>query len=196
MAREKISYLHSIHSHDACFFRGFTLLELIITISVLSVLLMAAAPSFSQLLEENKVKNISAEIEGFLLQAKSESVMRNESLQVKYVRGAGSETDYHNDGDWILALLPESSTASTLANVKAEAIYLILGEKYKGINFKVSMSSALIIDASRGTPNTVGQFYFYITDVSKEVRVILNRLTGRIRSCATSTGGIYEFKPC
>ncbi|PQJ66140.1 GspH/FimT family pseudopilin [Photobacterium angustum] len=195
MAREKDSYLHSIHCSEFRF-NGFTLLELMITLSILSVLLMTAAPSFTQLLEKNKVKNISADIEGFLLQAKSESVMRNEPLKVKYIRDSGDITEYHNDGQWVLALLPASSVASTISNAKSDAIQIILGNKYKGINFKVSMSSYLTMDASRGTPNTTGQFYFYITDSSKEVQVILNRLTGRIRSCSVASGGAYEFKPC
>lgn len=55
MAREKDSYLLSIHCSEFRF-NGFTLLELMITLSILSVLLMTAAPSFTQLLEKIKLK--------------------------------------------------------------------------------------------------------------------------------------------
>ncbi|EPW6410950.1 pilus assembly FimT family protein [Vibrio vulnificus] len=46
--------------------RGFTLIELVITICVLSVLLIFAAPSFSNLFESSQMKTAQDELMGFV----------------------------------------------------------------------------------------------------------------------------------
>ncbi|WP_462053007.1 pilus assembly FimT family protein, partial [Vibrio cholerae] len=62
--------------------RGFTLLELLITVAVLTALLLFAAPNFSKVNQQAKVVNLANELQGFLIQAKSEAVLRNQSLWV------------------------------------------------------------------------------------------------------------------
>ncbi len=46
--------------------RGFTLFELVISIAVLSILLMAAGPSFTRLLEDQSVKDLRERLKVFL----------------------------------------------------------------------------------------------------------------------------------
>ncbi|MFA0231863.1 Tfp pilus assembly protein FimT/FimU, partial [Vibrio sp. 10N.261.45.A7] len=64
--------------------RGFTLLELLVTVSVLSILIATAAPSFSSVTETVKMQRLAGELNGFLIQAKSESVKRNQDLWVHF----------------------------------------------------------------------------------------------------------------
>lgn len=45
--------------------RGFTLLELLITVSVLSILIATAAPSFSSVTQTVKMQRLAGELNGF-----------------------------------------------------------------------------------------------------------------------------------
>lgn len=194
MPRGMVQSLHHIH-FNSWKTLGFTLLELIMTLAIVAILVSAAAPSFKSIIDRNKIQRIAMEIEGFLLQAKSESVMRNEALTIYFVRDSGNETDYHNDGEWVLALMPASTTVTTIASAKLGAISVINGDKHKGVNIKVGLNTHLTMDPVRGSPNIVGQYFFHINDNSKEVKVVLNRLTGRIRICSIS-GVNYGYKTC
>ncbi|TOF34339.1 general secretion pathway protein GspH, partial [Vibrio parahaemolyticus] len=48
--------------------RGFTLLELLITVAFLVVLLLFGAPSFSKVSQKTKMANLANELHGFLIQ--------------------------------------------------------------------------------------------------------------------------------
>ena len=60
--------------------RGFTLIELMVTLSVLAILLAIAAPSFSSLLASNRMATQSDEFIGALNLARSEAVRRGQPV--------------------------------------------------------------------------------------------------------------------
>jgi type IV fimbrial biogenesis protein FimT len=67
---------------------GFTLIELLITIVVLAVLLTLAAPSFRDVIQNNRVTAQANELVSALNLARSEAVKRGRNAQVE-VRPAG-----------------------------------------------------------------------------------------------------------
>lgn len=71
---------------------GFTLIELIVTISLLIVMMALAVPSFSALIRNNKAAALSNSIVTTINFARSEAVKRNESIEVCPVDGCA--------GDW------------------------------------------------------------------------------------------------
>lgn len=64
--------------------RGFTLIELLVSLTVLTVLSMAAAPSFLAAHESLQVTRATEEVQLFLAMVKSEAVMRNEKVTVYF----------------------------------------------------------------------------------------------------------------
>lgn len=56
--------------------RGFTLIELMVTLAVVGVLIALAAPSFSSLLASNRASSISTELAGAMMFARAEAVKR------------------------------------------------------------------------------------------------------------------------
>lgn len=60
--------------------RGFTIIELMVTIAILGVLLSLAAPSFSTLIENQRAKSAAADLYASLVRARSEAVKRNTSM--------------------------------------------------------------------------------------------------------------------
>ena len=89
--------------------RGFTLLELLITVVVLSVLLAAAVPSFSSLLASSKLQRLAPEVHGFLVTARSEAIARNQELHLLFLVSNVLGAIEDSEGEWDLVV---STTAS------------------------------------------------------------------------------------
>ncbi|MGP4715991.1 pilus assembly FimT family protein [Psychrobacter sp. T6-6] len=63
---------------------GFTLIELMVTIAVLAIIVSIAAPSISTQLANQRVKSTASTITSILKDAKVESVIRRQNIQVVY----------------------------------------------------------------------------------------------------------------
>lgn len=83
--------------------RGFTMVELMVTLAVLAVLATIAAPSFTSLMENWRVRQATEELQGSLYFARSEAIKRSGGITIKpddgddwgqgwTVGAAGSET--------------------------------------------------------------------------------------------------------
>jgi type IV fimbrial biogenesis protein FimT len=62
--------------------RGFTLIELMVTVAVLAVMASLAAPSFRELLAAQRVRTTAYNIVGDLVLARNEAVKRGENVTV------------------------------------------------------------------------------------------------------------------
>lgn len=70
--------------------RGFTLLELMVAVSVLAILTVAAAPSFSDMLQRYRLRGAADEVASLLANARAEALMRNRDVSVVFT-GSGSD---------------------------------------------------------------------------------------------------------
>lgn len=61
--------------------RGFTLVELMVTVAVAAVLLMIAVPSFRHMLATNQLNTVANELVGGLSEARMEAIQRNAGAQ-------------------------------------------------------------------------------------------------------------------
>jgi len=121
MARKKGKILNRVLN------RGFTLIDLLITIFVLSVLLIFAAPSFSNLFESSRMKTAQGELMGFVIMAKSEAVLRNIPVYIHFRDLANANADER----CIVLSLAESITDCT-----SNVIYTLHGRVFDGLTLE------------------------------------------------------------
>lgn len=92
--------------------KGFTLIELMVVIVVLSVVVSLAAPSFSAILQDNRAASMGEDLQGALQYARSEAVKRRQNVQVCRRNAAGSNCE--NGTDWSSGWLVKLAAGSVL----------------------------------------------------------------------------------
>ena len=166
--------------------RGFTLLELLITVSVLSILIATAAPSFSSVTQSVKMQRLAGELNGFLIQAKSESVKRNQDLWVHF---STAKNEVQSTGDWTVWLKPtEDLTGETLLQLS--------GESFRDVSFSHNYTGERIsFESVRGRPAR-GTIYLSPNASSTDRLLIkLSSPPGRIKVCGESSAQ-YGYDAC
>ncbi|KZX69183.1 type IV pilin [Vibrio sp. HI00D65] len=166
--------------------RGFTLLEVLITVSVLSILIATAAPSFSSVTQSVKMQRLAGELNGFLIQAKSESVKRNQDLWVHF---STAKNEVQSTGDWTVRLKPtEDLTGETLLQLS--------GEPFRDVSFSHNYTGERIsFESVRGRPAR-GTIYISPNRSSTDRLLIkLSSPPGRIKVCGESSAQ-YGYDAC
>lgn len=84
--------------------KGFTLIELMITLAVLAIVLGIAAPSFSSMLQDNRASTLGSELQGALQFARSEAVKRRQSVVICRSNAGGGDCEEGTDwsGGWLV----------------------------------------------------------------------------------------------
>ncbi|WP_318460982.1 pilus assembly FimT family protein [Photobacterium leiognathi] len=193
MAREKTSYFHYIHQHHKLQ-QGFTLLELVIAVSVMSVLLAMAAPSFSQLIENNKIKRLATEVEWFLVQAKSEAVMRGSNVYIHKVTSPAPQ--------WCLfSSLSSSIGSSDCSNPPSNLLGVVTSFNFELATLDASSTlTNFHFEPIYGKPTDTaigGNYTYSLGDYT--FKTVLYSPTGRIYSCIiapTTSGKVGSYEQC
>lgn len=166
--------------------RGFTLLELVITLIIFGVVLTAAAPNFSSMVKQTQIKRFASELHNYLIQAKSEAVWRNQSLW-SHISLA---TNPSPAGEWRLIL-----TDSVTPNA-GNQLLILNGDAYHHIVlFSGYTSDQIKFDGTRGKVKD-GHLRFYIAGQSSKVlRLKSAYAASRIVICGEG-GAWFGYPSC
>ena len=98
--------------------RGFTLIELMVTLAVAAVLATLAAPFLRDFVTKNRAAGISNELTGAILRARNEAVTRNACVSLCASDDASDETPTCSAGDnwqdgWIVFVNPGCDSSVT-----------------------------------------------------------------------------------
>lgn len=161
--------------------RGFTLLESVVTLSVMSLFLVWAVPNFSSVSETTKMMRLAKELNGFVLMAKSQAILRRQPLWIHLKRSSDS---------WVLNLTDSENEDNGLVLMR------LSGEPFSGIELSTTYSSNQIsFDATHGRPKS-GRFTFYPKLSSETVLELRTHFRSAIvRVCAPS-GITLGYQPC
>ena len=175
--------------------RGFTLIELLITICVLSVLLIFAAPSFSNLFESSRMKTAQDELMGFVIMAKSEAVFRNAPVYIHF-----RELASLNSGERCIVL----SLSDSITDCTTDVIYILNGRVFDGLTLDQTYHQNVIeIDPVSGWPllehstsDSEGnsELLKFFAEADQKVALKMH-ITGRVRFCGVG-GDWYRSESC
>jgi type IV fimbrial biogenesis protein FimT len=108
---------------------GFTIIELMVTVAVMSILMMIALPSFNAMMKSAQVRNAAEAVSNGLQKARGEAIARNKNVEfvlgasdtswtVKLAGGADIEARAASEGSKNVtrATTPNSATKVTFNN--------------------------------------------------------------------------------
>ena len=132
--------------------RGVTLIELMVTIAVLAILAMLAAPSFADFFQRYRLRGAAEEVTSLVANARAEALMRNRNVGVvfsgtgeNWCVGAVSTPDpaggtlVPNAADCDCTTDPASSTCKL-----GERVTLVKGSEHDGVAVSSAASPATI----------------------------------------------------
>lgn len=172
--------------------RGFTLIELMVTISIALVMLMAAVPSYTAISEYFVMTRLARSLEGFIHQARSEAVFRHQTLWVHVQTSEGStQTDKIYGGQWQLVLSDRKESGG-------ELLRTLSGKTYPNIVFSAHLDflDHVFLDGVLGRLKGNGSFRFHPqNNPERELRLVMSSGAGRIRLCAEGSER-YGYPEC
>lgn len=115
--------------------RGFTLIELMVTIAVLAIVIAIAAPSFTSVIQSNRTTALHHEILGALQLARSEAVKRRSDVIV--CRSEDME-DCSNGADWTVGWIVKDVAGDEVVKVWDSVTGMALTGPLPGLVFHSS----------------------------------------------------------
>ena len=97
---------------------GFTLIELMVTIAVLAIIVGIAAPSISNQLANQRVKSTTATLANALKEAKVESMIRRQEVELSYDNNAGNIELKDDDSTFATYQYDAKNTIKATGDVK------------------------------------------------------------------------------
>lgn len=168
------------------FLKGLTLIELLITVAIVTILALLAVPSFQRMMDTRRVVGAADNLLAELRHAQTESVKRN--VQVKFQVTPGTSTWSYTTVD---GGLNTGSTADD-TNIKT-----VSSTDYNGIQFSFDVSgknNTITFDPKRGTVLEAGtaeqKFMTMTSQLGTAISVQIDPAS-RIRLCSpTRAGGL------
>lgn len=159
---------------------GFTLVELMVTLSVAGILVTVGVPSFASMIASNRVTAASNEVVTALNLAKSEAIRSGQNTTL--CKSADGTTCSGNWSDgWILFNdIDSNHTRDTTAGTK-EQIIRVHGASEPSLSF-IFKTADYIQFSPNGHSNANGHFCFHNSYSDENSRSVIITQIGRIRT--------------
>lgn len=165
--------------------RGFTLLELLVTIAVAAILLAIAIPSYRSVVQRNAMAATVNDLVGDLNFARNQAVTRGQ--RVYMCRSSGNAT-CAGSGDWsqgwiVYAPEPDSDTPAPDNILRVRSAL----EGQIAISGNNNLQSRAFFDANGFAMGSIGTFTAVADSTPQHTQVVISG-TGRIRTEQVSSG--------
>lgn len=141
--------------------RGFSLLELMITLSIAAILLVIAVPSFRDLMHRNQVSSASNELLASVAYARTEAITRGQlvSMCPSTDNGGSCAGGATFESGWIVYTYPAGAASTNKAYDSASSVLLRATTARTGVSVRAK-GSTVITFGQQGQlkPNTPLEF--------------------------------------
>jgi len=170
---------------------GFTIIELIVTVTLVAILVGLSAPSFTAWIKNSQVRTVAEALQNGIKTAQAEAVRRNRQVVMSFTNAtpALNATAVANGKNWSLQTVPSLGDATgeflqggALADV-ASAVVITSGTSAICFN----SNGRLALNTASGVPGascTAATTTFDVTQANadRNLRVIV-QLGGQLRMC-------------
>jgi type IV fimbrial biogenesis protein FimT len=174
--------------------RGLTLVELAITLAIVAVLAALAIPSFSQLIERQRLVGAAVQLAGDVQFVRSESVLRNEPLRLSFYTTTYGTCYLVHSGERSACACAAAAGAATCTGTAAPIkTVAVLGTS--GLSVQANVAS-IRFDPLHGTGTPTGTLRV-VSARAGSIHHVVN-LLGRVRSCSPTDAGtaVPGYRPC
>ena len=173
---------------------GFTLIEIMVTVAIVGIFASIAIPSFSSLIENNRVNTATNELVSNLLLARSEALKRRNTVTIC---PSSDQTTCNANKDfskgWVVFLdcstIGQMDTGTITGcgpNDKEEV--LKVGDGFTSLYLSNQNLNSVSFGFSGRLASATSRFEIGTDTTDRRKKVILTRV-GRVRSCVISTPG-------
>lgn len=153
--------------------RGFTLIELMVTLTIVGILLTVAVPSFNKMMADNRQIAQINELLGSLMYARSEAITENKAIAV-----CASSTQTSCSSDWSQGWIVYVPGATTITPLRVHSAL-------SGGNTLSSTTGASFTFNANGTSSASGTFTLCDSRLSAYARALYLSSTGIARASQT-----------
>ncbi|MDD5395017.1 MAG: GspH/FimT family pseudopilin [Thiothrix sp.] len=181
--------------------QGMTLVELMVTLSVVAILASMAVPSISGMIESNRLTALNNQIVSAINYTRGEAVKRryNAAMCVRNSSGSGCATSGNFDSGWIVfvdcnanSLVDTTNTCDLDGNGTADAPEAILQDSVpSATNVSITDSSStpqMINYLPNGKVSNAGTLRL-ITSSTTRYKITMDAFVGRVSSCKIGNPG-------
>ncbi len=168
---------------------GFSLLELVVVIALLSLSLLLVVPQFSQQMDKEQLKTAVSDVQAFILQARSLAITHHQNLWLHLIFPS-SATDNDASPGWQLRV----STAEDRS--EGHRLLTLSGQRYRKILVRSGFpQNRLFIDGHSGKLGNGSITLSARNTPERQIKVITSYGAGRVRHCSVGTA-IYGYPAC
>ena len=109
--------------------KGFTLIELMVTIAIMAIIAMMAAPSFMQQIRRMQLNNDAQEVVQLAIETRSEAIFRKQNRQIILTSSTGSgfkNWQPSENTNWVTTAIPDAMTYNFFGYLIEDADCVIL----------------------------------------------------------------------
>ena len=164
---------------------GFTLVEMVITLTVIAILAGIAVPSFTETLDRRRVSGAAEQLQSDLQYARSEALRRNANVVVslKPAKDSTSTT-------WCYGISTAACDCSTGTTCQLDTVTKIVNQSgFTGVSLNHGFDGNIITFSPRSVSLNSGTATFTSnigTSNARVVSVIVAQVGGRIKLCSPS----------
>ncbi len=182
-----------------CKNRGFTLIELMITLAVIAIVATIAVPAMSDMITRSRTTAAFNELQGLISYARSESAKTPGSSILLCASANG--TGCANNEDWKVGwLIARDVNGDGDVDASDDAVLKVIGPLANGLSLTVksaanpSFNTKAVSLTRNGAPAGGNQLTFKLCDAfgASEARGIIMAVSGQVRSAARVADGVRE----